>query len=222
MTAKQIKATARQMRQLIDDARGVPRRMPWGNLTDDEFVSYWMDPPELKPEMLSRVEQHLALVHQMAGRMEHLLSISEAWRGPEGEKRSPGCRSGSGRFAGGPPGWPMRPRPRRCIARFADGFASCLSTRRRSAPLPVRRLSSSHSPSPSIYPFVKTRKETCASGSVPTTAHWLELASSSNRSVRRSPSSRRTGSGRSRGVIPSSARRDLAPRTVVRWRVERL
>ena len=87
MTAKLVKSTARHARQLIEDIRAVQQEAVGEHLTDDQFVSYSMDPPELEPEMLLEVEQHLTSCTECAGRMEHLLSVSEAWRGPEGEMR---------------------------------------------------------------------------------------------------------------------------------------
>jgi len=87
MTPKQIKATAGQMRQLIDDVTQVAQKVLGDHLTDEQFVGMSMDPPELEPETLAQVEQHLSSCSECSDRMEHLLTVSEAWRGPAGEKR---------------------------------------------------------------------------------------------------------------------------------------
>jgi hypothetical protein len=87
MTPKQIKATAGQVRQLLDDVTRVPSTVLGDHLTDGQFVAASMDPPELERDVLAQVEQHLASCSECSDRMEHLLTVSEAWRGPAGEQR---------------------------------------------------------------------------------------------------------------------------------------
>jgi hypothetical protein len=86
MTRK-VRATVGQLRRLIEDARGVPPAATGAHLSDDQFVAYSMDPPDLGPEVLAIVEQHLRSCAECADRAELLLSVSEAWRGPAGEQR---------------------------------------------------------------------------------------------------------------------------------------
>ena len=56
------------------------------HLSDDDFLEYSMD--STAPSDLPRVDAHLSSCARCADRMEHLLSLAEAWTGSGGEQRT--------------------------------------------------------------------------------------------------------------------------------------
>lgn len=87
MTAIRVRATGHQLRRLADDARTMSRDAIGEHVTHEEAVGLSMEPPELSPEAMARVELHLASCDECSTRMEHLLAVSQEWRGQAGEKR---------------------------------------------------------------------------------------------------------------------------------------
>ena len=69
--------------RLLADLRGLPAEPVGPHLEDEEFVEYSM--PDAVAD--DRIEAHLRSCEPCAERMEHLLEVSEAWQGTEGERR---------------------------------------------------------------------------------------------------------------------------------------
>ena len=87
MTARKTPATARQIDRLLHDATTLPDGPAGDHLTDEEFVACSMDPRDVSGPALARIDAHLESCDECAGQMEHLLAVSEAWRGPAGATR---------------------------------------------------------------------------------------------------------------------------------------
>ena len=87
MKRKPIRATGAQIDRLLGDVKAVPAGPIGEHLTDDQFVAYSMDPPELSAEATAAIDAHLSSCEACAAQMEHLLTVSEAWRGPAGQQR---------------------------------------------------------------------------------------------------------------------------------------
>ena len=222
MTGKLVTSTARHARQLIEDIRAVPQETFGEHLTDDQFVSYSMDPPELESEMLLQVEQHLTACTECAGRMEHLLSVSEAWRGPEGEKRlarvSQRIRD---RFVGASS----------TVADAAVGSVARLADWLRQLPQYPAALgalagASVAERSPAESEHLRIREDGEGNLQIRISSYDLSLAGTR---VVVEPFDQLLTLGQvapdqvgAAAVIPSAARSNLAPGTVVRWRVESL
>jgi anti-sigma factor RsiW len=87
MTARKTPATARQIDRLLHDAATMPDVPAGDHLTDEEFVAYSMDPRDVSGPAIARIDAHLESCDECAAQMEHLLAVSEAWRGPAGATR---------------------------------------------------------------------------------------------------------------------------------------
>jgi hypothetical protein len=87
MTTRNLRATPRQIGRLADAIRSVPSQLVGDHPSEDQFIGYSMDPPELSDAIIAKMDAHFSSCDDCAGRMEHLLEVSDAWRGEAGQRR---------------------------------------------------------------------------------------------------------------------------------------
>lgn len=85
MTTKKTRATSRQVDGLLHDVRDLPAEPVGAHLQDDEFDEYAAE--TLGPDDVARIDAHLESCAECVERMEHLLTVSEAWGGASGDAR---------------------------------------------------------------------------------------------------------------------------------------
>src|SRR4051812_45381221 len=83
--SKRVRGAREQADRLIDEVHGLPVEPVGPHLESDELVEYSMG--ALSSEQLARMDTHLASCDDCSARIEHLLTVAEAWRGADGQRR---------------------------------------------------------------------------------------------------------------------------------------